>query len=263
MSAFDDFFGELRDAVAPIAAAHPTKEYHRPGTAEAHDGDLCVGVGPGANDGIILRSDTYVELGNPVAGSTSMVLWTCDPSLVDDGRITLIGPDIPESEGESLPFAQVLLVGGETLSPADHGALQQCHHIGDEIEGYMLRSTTEHLWARVSRQVAEKGFDFETLARAQRQVVTCAQPRVTGVETIFITAGKAEVQSLTDLATRSKETGSELVYEVWKEQGYEADCSLDCNACSSKPVCDEVRDLLAERLVRQREERVAEPTRSS
>ncbi len=263
MAAFDDFFRELREAVAPIAAAHPTQEHLRPGPAEVQAEGLCVKVGPGANDGIILRSDTFVELGNPVAGSTSVVLWTRDTSLLTDGRISLIGPDIPESEGASLPFAQVLLVGGHMLSPADHGALQQCHHIGDEIEGYMLRSTSEHVWGRVSRQVAAKGFDFEALGRAHLHVVKSAQPRVTDVEIIFITAGKAEVQSLTDLAARSKETGSELVHEVWREQGYDADCSLDCNACSSKPVCDEVRDLLAERLARQREERVAEPTRSS
>lgn len=259
---FDQFFDELRAWVAVLGAAHPTEEHSRPGSAEVQAEGLKVNVGPGANPGIILRSDTFVELGNPTAGSVSMVLWTSDTSLVRDGCVTLIGPDIPESEGASLPFAQTLLVGGPTLSPADHGALQQAHHIGDEVEGYMLRSTSENVWSRVSRQAAEKGFDFETLGRAHLHLVKVAQPRVTHTEIVFVTAGKAEVQSLTNLARRSKDTGSELAYEVWREQGYEADCSLDCNACDAKPVCDEVRDLLATRLETQRSERVAEPTRA-
>jgi len=263
VSSFDQYFGEFRTWVSVLEAAHETARYCRPGDAAAQSEGLKVKVGPGANPGIILRGDTFVELGNPTAGSVAVVLWTGDTSLVQDGCVTVIGPDIPESEGESLPFAQVLLVGGPTLSPADHGALQQAHHIGDEIEGYMLRSTSEYLWSRVSVQAAAKGFDFETLGRANLYLVKVAQPRVTEAEIVFVTAGKAEVQSLTPLAKRSSDTGSELVHEVWREQGYDADCSLDCNACDSKPVCDEVRDLLATRLETQRAERVAEPTVAS
>lgn len=260
MAAFDPFLDELWDLVDAVAAHHPRREHHWPGDPAALAEGLGIRVGPGANEGIILRSDTFVELGNPVAGSVAMVLWTDDPALVCEGRITVIGPDIADSEGASLPFAQVLVVAGPTLNPADHGALQQCHHIGDEVEGYMLRSTSEHIWGRVSRQVAAKGFDLETLGRAQLHLVRAAQPRVTSAEIVFITAGKEEVRSLGDLAARSKDAGTELVYEVWREQGYDVDCSLDCNACSSKPVCDDVREVLADRLQRQREERVAGPT---
>ncbi len=206
---------------------------------------LCVNVGPGANTRIILRDDTFVELGNPIAGSAAMVLWSDDSSLVVDGRITLVGPDVPESEGESLPFGQVLLAAGPALSAADHGALSQSQHVGDEIEGYMLRSTPDHVWGRVSRESAARGFDMETLGRAFLHLLKSAEPRVTDAEVLFITAGKAEVQALTDLAVRSRETGSEMIKEVWKEQGFDVDCQLDCHSCSDEPVCDDIRDLIA------------------
>ncbi len=73
---------------------------------------LPVSVGPKASSGIILRGDTFVELGNPDIGSSAFVLWTDKTTLIRDGSITLIGPDIPESAGASLPFGQVLMVGG-------------------------------------------------------------------------------------------------------------------------------------------------------
>jgi len=43
--------------------------------------DLPIQVGPEANPGIILRGDTFVEMGNPSAGSVSLFLWTDNPSL--------------------------------------------------------------------------------------------------------------------------------------------------------------------------------------
>ena len=245
MAGFELLIDELWDSVESLSAGHATRQFCWPGPTEALVDGLCVYVGPGANPGIILRSDTFVELGNPVAGSVAMVLWSDDPSRVVDGRITLVGPDIPDCEAESLPFGQVLLAAGPALSPADHGALLQSQHCGDEIEGYMLRSTPDHVWGRVSRQSAAQGFDFETLGRASLHLLKSAEPRVTSAEVLYVTAGKSEVQALTDLAIRSRETGTEMVKEVWKEQGFDVDCQLDCHSCSDEPVCDDIRDLIA------------------
>ncbi len=247
MAGFDAFIAELRDAVAALPGEHRRREFRWPGPAGAAIEGLCVEVGPGANPGIILRSDTYVEVGNPIAGSLALTWWTDDPDLLVDGRITLVGPDIPESESDSMAFAQVLLVGGSTLSAADQGVLQQCQHVGDEVEGYMLKSTQDHVWGRVSRDAAAAGFDFETLGRAYLHLLKSALPRATAAEVIFVTAGKAEVRSLIDIADRSRATGTEMVTEVWREQGFDVDCSLDCSVCESKPVCDDIREVLAGR----------------
>jgi CO dehydrogenase/acetyl-CoA synthase beta subunit len=247
MGGFDPFIEELRDSVDALSASHPHRRYHWPGPSGAAVEGLCVKVGPGANQGIILRSDTFVEVGNPIAGSMGLTLWTDEPSLVEDGCITLVGPDIPESESDSMAFGQVLLVAGPTLSAADQGVLQQCQHVGDEVEGYMLKSTADNLWGRVSRGAAAAGFDFETLGRAYLHLLKTALPRATAAEVVFVTAGKAEVQSLGQLAERSRATGTEMVTEVWRDQGFDVDCSLDCSVCESKPVCDDIREVLAER----------------
>ena len=247
MGGFDGFIAELWDVVGSLPPQHSRCEHLWPGPAGAVIEGLCVKVGPGANPGIILRSDTFVEVGNPIAGSVAMTLWTDDPALVADGRITLVGPDIPESESDSMAFAQVLIVGGPTLSAADQGVLQQCQHVGDEVEGYMLKSTADNVWGRVSRRAAAAGFDFETLGRAYLHLLKTALPRAAAAEVVFVTAGKAEVRSLAGVAERSRATGTEMVTEVWREQGFDVDCSLDCNVCESKPVCDDIREVLAGR----------------
>jgi hypothetical protein len=73
---------------------------------------LPVRVSPNVAKGIVLQEDTFVELGNPSTGSCSFVVWNDGLSTVVDGRITCIGPDIQQSEGQSLPFGQVMIVSG-------------------------------------------------------------------------------------------------------------------------------------------------------
>ncbi len=205
---------------------------------------LPISVGPGANPGIILRGDTFVELGNPTAGSCSSLLWSDDPSLIRDGRITLLGPDIPESGGASLPFAQVLMLAGERLLPMDHERLQQAHIVGDQIEGYMVRSAAENIWSRVGKNAAQRGFNFEMLGKALLSLVKCDVKGVTAMEILFVTTSKQDVKDLSEVVYSAKEIASEILKETWKERGYDVDCQFDCASCHDEEVCDEIRDVL-------------------
>ena len=53
---------------------------------------------------IVLTEDTWLELGNPNTISSAPALVTESIDLVNDGAITLVGPDIAEARG-SLAFA--------------------------------------------------------------------------------------------------------------------------------------------------------------
>jgi CO dehydrogenase/acetyl-CoA synthase beta subunit len=204
-------------------------------------------VGPNANPGIVLRGDTFVELGNPQAGSCAALLWTGRPSLIRDGRITVLGPDIPESAEASLPFGQILMVGGECLAHEDHEKLQQAQHVADQIEGYMVRSASQNLWSRVSRDAAAKGFDFETLGRALMNLVKSGAPAASAVEVLFVTTSKADVGRLDEVVSGVREIGREILKENWKARGYDLDCDFDCASCKDQAVCDEIRDLIVAR----------------
>jgi CO dehydrogenase/acetyl-CoA synthase beta subunit len=245
MPTFDEFIeGVSRYAELLQEQDRPSKSFCFPSDAEQLREGLPVQIGVNANRGIILRGDTFAELGNPEMGSASHLLWTTDPSRVTDGKMTLIGPDIPESEGGSLPFGQVLLLAGPKLTAADHERLKAAQHVGDHIDGYMLRSTSEHIWARVSKEAGAKGFDFETLGRALMSLVKSKAPSVSAMEILFITSSKKDVKGLDLIVSETRSIGREMIKETWKERGFDVDCEVDCASCHDQEVCDDIRDIV-------------------
>jgi CO dehydrogenase/acetyl-CoA synthase beta subunit len=246
MSAFDDSIRELGICVDSLRerAASAVKELSCPGAPEALLEGLPIRVGPDANPGVLLRSDTFVELGNPAAGSCAAVLWTDDTSLVVDGRITLVGPDIPDADEPSLPFAQLLLVAGPELCEEDHEEIVSVQYVGDRVEGYMVRSTSEYLWARVSNEAAAKGFGFESLGTILLHFTKTALPKASAAEVVFVTTSKDDVEQFAAVADRAKAIGSEILSELWKARGFDLDCNFDCASCSDEAVCDDIRDVI-------------------
>jgi CO dehydrogenase/acetyl-CoA synthase beta subunit len=248
MAMFDEYIEKVSRCVEEMRSrGAPVVEFDRPGSPEKLREGLPVEVGPNANPGIILRSDTFLELGNPQAGSCAALLWTDRPSLIRDGRITLFGPDIQDSAAASLPFGQILMVGGEGLDQEDHEKLQQAQHVADQIEGYMVRSASQSLWSRVSKDAAAKGFDFETLGKALMGLVKAGAPAVSAVEVLFVTTSKEDVKRLDGVVSGVKEIGRNILKETWKARGYDLDCDFNCDSCTDQSVCDDIRDVIVAR----------------
>ncbi len=257
MAAFDGYIKATHDFIQSMQGDNCTQTVHRD-TVDELRASIPIKIGKGAMQGIIMRGNTFVELGNPLAGSTSHLLWTENCSLIQDGRITLIGPDIDTAEGQSLPFGQILMVGGEALKNQDHEQLQQINIIGDQIEGYMLRSSAENIWARVSRDVASREFTFETLGKAMIALIKSNRPDITSVEILFVTSGKKDVEELADSVSSAKSLGSDILKEAWKERGYDVDCDFDCSTCHDEEVCDDIRDTIVQIKQKERSENAAE-----
>lgn len=203
---------------------------------------LPVRVGPDAGKGIILREDTFVELGNPSLASCSFVVWNDELSAVVDGRITCIGPDIQNSQGQSLPFGQVMIVGGAELAEQHYLELEKTQYTSDQIQGYMLRSVPRRVWSRVSKQAAAQGFCFETLGRALMSVFRCKNPLIQATEVVFVTSSKDDVDQLEDIAADVRKFSGEMRKLVRQQDGSYDCAEYDCDSCDDKPVCDSVRD---------------------
>jgi len=197
------------------------RTFECPSTVSQLLGNLPIRIGPETGSGIILREDTFIELGNPVAGSCNFLIYTKNPSIIKDGRIHLIGPDIQEKPGESLPFGQVLMVGGKELGEDDQQALEQGQYITDQVEGYMIRSAAQHIWSRVSKDAVKRGFCFETLGRV--------------------------LIKLNNIALQVMKITREIQKKKWRIKGVDLDCTLewDCSNCSDKPLCDNIREVIA------------------
>jgi CO dehydrogenase/acetyl-CoA synthase beta subunit len=174
---------------------------------------LPIRIGPGAGAGIILREDTFAELGNPELGSCAFTLVTGKRSLIQDKRITLIGPDIPEMQGQSRPFGQIIMTGGRGLTGKYIEVLQQARFIGDQIEGYMVRSMSRNVWSRVSNSAAGKGFSFQVLGGALMTLYKANQLRITSMEIVFVTSCREDVMLLDSIARHVEKIGRDLVKE--------------------------------------------------
>jgi len=48
------------------------------------------------------------------------------------GKVTPISPDIRESTGKTLPFGQVLMLGGPRLKDEDQALLEWTKHVSDK-----------------------------------------------------------------------------------------------------------------------------------
>jgi len=223
------------------------RTFECPSTVSQLLGNLPIRIGPETGSGIILREDTFIELGNPVAGSCNFLIYTKNPSIIKDGRIHLIGPDIQEKPGESLPFGQVLMVGGKELGEDDQQALEQGQYITDQVEGYMIRSAAQHIWSRVSKDAVKRGFCFETLGRVLMAILKTEVPKIQAMEIVFVTSIKKDLEKLNNIALQVMKITREIQKKKWRIKGVDLDCTLewDCSNCSDKPLCDNIREVIA------------------
>jgi hypothetical protein len=87
----------------------------------------------GGGRNIVMKEDLGLELGSPQMESLSCLLWTHDLASIENGRITLIGPDFPESMGKSIPFGKVARGRGrvyprQCLRPAQGPGFSSVQH---------------------------------------------------------------------------------------------------------------------------------------
>jgi CO dehydrogenase/acetyl-CoA synthase beta subunit len=256
LAIFDAYLEQVHRYVGEMRAKYgPLQEMECPRAAGEALKGLPVRVGFGASTGIIFKEDTFVELGNPKTASCAFVLWTDKPTLVRDGRITLVGPDIAESQGRSLPFAQVLILGGSALQEEEQEALDRSQYVFDQVEGYMVRSVPQRMWSRVSRAAVDKGFGFEALGRALMGLCKTRLPQVDAMEVLFVTSSKEDVASLGTIAAQVAKISRDIRRKslVRRLDGtYECVTGYRCDACSEKPICDDVRRLVALRKAKGR-----------
>ena len=189
---------------------------------------------------IVLKTDTGVELGNPRDESVSFILWTNSYSLVNDNRITLIGPDIDAVERKNLPFGKVIILGVKDFTG------ENCYERHREIdlirydlnlEGYMMRAVSQYMreWSRVSRNAIEKGFSLFTLGKELIKIYKSID-YIELAEVIFITSSTGEVKAL-------KSTGQKSARLIGAMNKMTAEMSLDCDVCDYLDVCGEIEEL--------------------
>jgi CO dehydrogenase/acetyl-CoA synthase beta subunit len=194
----------------------------------------------GGNRNIVLNEDMGLELGSPECESLSSLLWTADLSAVSDNRITLVGPDFPESEGKSLPFAKVMLVGVKDFTEENtyerYRAMELIRY-GLDLKGFMLRAVSQYgkEWCRISREAIRGGFSSAILGSHLLRMFR-EKDYVKAGEIIFITSTTTDVRLMRDITAPAAK-----VIAAMNKMASEMD--FDCDDCEYQDVCDDATEL--------------------
>ena len=235
----------------------PRKEFLCPTSIDQLEKSLRFKFGNEAETVFLLKEDVFVELGPPNYESVAYIAITRNPHEVRDGHITLLGPDIPEAGiGKSLNFGQVLLFGGQNIDDLQYREMErEIYHL-KSLEGFMIRALPNKLWCRVSKEVGNKGFSFETLGKALMIMYKEKFASIETMEILFLTTeSNQDFLELKVLGTEIrkgyvekyseslKARLTDIVAEVDKQR---ADCEYpwSCEECDYTEVCDEVRDIV-------------------
>jgi CO dehydrogenase/acetyl-CoA synthase beta subunit len=189
-----------------------------------------------AESSLILEEDTAMELGNPKTASLSILLWT-EAHAIEDGLISLVGPDVGEVKERSLPFAQVLMVRGSFEDEYESYQGLRDAVYDTRLSGFMARTrpSMQRLWCRVGREAVEQGFSLRYLGAALVKRLKEVQA-ASGVEVLFVTSSPGDVERLSGAAADARRI-IEAMMKMYEEK------SFDCETCEYRDVCDEVMEL--------------------
>jgi len=187
----------------------------------------------------VLKEDTAVELGGPLSAGTVFFLCGDDVSAVDDGRITLAGADIIETKDKVLPFGQVVLVAGTTLTKGITPELENALYSAGKLPGYMLRSTGGHIWSRLSHQAVRNGFSLKLLGQAILEYIYANLASVSAAEVLFVTSSVGDVQELDRIGTLVRKLAHDLRRERIRQaigEEFECESDGDCDICPNSTI---------------------------
>jgi len=123
-----------------------------------------VAYGPAFEGERIRKEDLHVELAGPKAPGTELTVIAED---VEDGKITVVGPDVNEIEpGTTIPFGLLIEVSGRKMQKDFEPILErQLHHFLNEAEGYLHVGQRDIIWERISKKAVAAGFTFEHVGK--------------------------------------------------------------------------------------------------
>ena len=167
--------------------------------------DFSVGARYG---GEVKRPQMHMEMGGPKWDYKSSWFITIveEPGIVRNGRVELVGPDMPEVEpGSSFPLALSVWCYGKGVDVYWYEYVTRT--IGmymQQIKGGMMMGAEDSTWWRVSKEAVADGINFANLTQLLIASTRTAIPAIEEMEFRWV-VGSPEVG------------GAELATQIWEE----------------------------------------------
>ncbi|MBE3582351.1 MAG: CO dehydrogenase/CO-methylating acetyl-CoA synthase complex subunit beta [Thermoanaerobacteraceae bacterium] len=124
--------------------------------------ELPINFGPAFEGESIRKHDMYVEMGGNRSPAFELARSVGEADITD-GRIEVIGPDLPDiPEGSVLPFGLLVDIYGRKMQEDFEGVLERrIHDFINYGEGLWHTGQRNINWLRISKDAVAKGFRFK------------------------------------------------------------------------------------------------------
>jgi len=198
---------------------------------------------------IILQEETILELGGIDRQSFLLIFPTYGTNCINNGQITLIGPEIKDIKEKSVDFGLFILIRCKEPTEGHFNNLREFNFISNSIEGFMTRTIPRRFWCRISSKIIKR-FSFEFLGYTIQYLYKQKfKDIIEDMEIIMICSN-------TDLILEFKEIISKIYDYInkrwnkkidgWKKR---VDCEYEwnCESCPYIETCNIIRNVLEER----------------
>jgi acetyl-CoA decarbonylase/synthase complex subunit beta len=152
--------------------------------------DIPVDVGVIYEGERIRWPNTYVELGGPRIEYKFEIVKSRDMSEIEDGKVTIIGPDITDVEaGTSLPFGMYIEVAGKEVETDLEGVIERrLHEYCNFIQGFMHINQRYDIHLRLSKASVKKGMNsYNLIGKVIMRLYKTDMPLIEKIQMTFIT----------------------------------------------------------------------------
>jgi len=205
-------------------------------------------IGPRAWSGILVEEEVQVRLGDFSHPSTAFILALPNQIEINNGRITLIGPDLARITQPVVPFAMGVLVTLKEVTTEIIKKLNRTLQFTDEIEGFMQRSmlgTPRYLVAKI---LVDRGISFQHIGRGILHLFhTNHAGDLQAMEVFFLTTLPGVVRELQQYRNQAlQQITRDWQLRLQKYEKYREDCEFewDCANCDYQRVCEELRHMI-------------------
>ena len=186
----------------------------------------------------VRKHDMYCELGGPRHHYSSFFFIDVvnDAAEIEDGRVEVIGAELKEIEGQSLPFGFWVRYYGEQLTEDYLDLLTRWTYFAlEEGEGWMLLNTRDTIWLRLHKKDAHK-HDFKHLGQAMINLCKIQFPLVERADVKILVATEA-----LGGAKYTKELIDTVCVPYWEKadeqtrrfSDEDVDCFYGCTICQT------------------------------
>ena len=180
----------------------------------------------------IRKTDLYTELGGQNKPGFELVLFEPDPEKINDGEVSLIGPDLAEmEEGGAYPYAMIYRVYGEQIEKDLEPVIERRNHeYQGYIQGYMHLNQRSEIWVRISKDAVKKGLkSLKQIGKATIMLFKAELPFIEKMAVTYIT-DEAEVLKRLEEANSIYEARDMRVRGLHDE---DVDEFYQCTLCQS------------------------------